>query len=520
MKKRTHSLQQNETGLVSIVVTLIIMIVLTLIVLGFAQMARREQRLTLDRQLSTQAAYAAESGINDAKRAIFAKEADPNNPYNISGGSKNKNECPPDGDPGSNGDPNSILSSSKTSNKLSDSVSYSCLLINQVVEKQEFSNVSTAGSTIITYNAVDEDGEDLLSINALSLSWQSTDTGAPTIYSGPEAYPSLPQEPLWRSTKTNVGILRVDVIPVTDLSRGSLMNNQFTVFLYPGGNEEFVDYAPNNPNSDQQGKLIHARCNGPDVSAGKKYFCNAQITNLSTLGSKFVLRVRSLYTDSRLEVGSPDPDSYSKGGQVEIDATGKAQDVLKRVRVRVPFPGAVPSSSAPENALDVAAGICKLISAAPGAGNTSDLCDGATPPAVVTNPSVNGNAQFASGCTVGVDPGCIAWTPSPSTPQYNYKQWFWNKSVNTGANFTGCTWSFGDGTTSHDKCQPGDSISHTYNMFGATASTPPTKCYTYTITLTRTFSDAPPAKYTDRRSVPSGTEGADWCRSHGGYKSF
>src|SRR5688572_1479839 len=62
--------QQKEAGMVAIMVTMILMIVISLIVLGFAQISRRNQRQTLDRQLSTQAFYAAETGINDAAELI------------------------------------------------------------------------------------------------------------------------------------------------------------------------------------------------------------------------------------------------------------------------------------------------------------------------------------------------------------------------------------------------------------------------------------------------------------------
>src|SRR5688572_7682214 len=62
----------KEAGLVSIMVTLILMIVISLIVLGFAQISRRNQRQALDRQLSTQAFYAAETGVNDVRDLIKA----------------------------------------------------------------------------------------------------------------------------------------------------------------------------------------------------------------------------------------------------------------------------------------------------------------------------------------------------------------------------------------------------------------------------------------------------------------
>jgi Tfp pilus assembly protein PilX len=68
MKKFT----QTEQGFVSIFVTTMLIIIVSLLVLAFAQVSRREQRQTLDTQLSSQAYYAAETGVNDAKAAIMA----------------------------------------------------------------------------------------------------------------------------------------------------------------------------------------------------------------------------------------------------------------------------------------------------------------------------------------------------------------------------------------------------------------------------------------------------------------
>ena len=45
----------KQRGMASIIITMITMVIITLIVLGFATLSRREQRQSLDRQLSTQA---------------------------------------------------------------------------------------------------------------------------------------------------------------------------------------------------------------------------------------------------------------------------------------------------------------------------------------------------------------------------------------------------------------------------------------------------------------------------------
>lgn len=62
--------KRDRDGVVSLVVTLFIMLIVSLVALSFATLMRREQRQALDRQLGSQAFYAAETGINDAMKAL------------------------------------------------------------------------------------------------------------------------------------------------------------------------------------------------------------------------------------------------------------------------------------------------------------------------------------------------------------------------------------------------------------------------------------------------------------------
>ena len=61
---------KDDKGLVSFMITIIMMLVITLIVIGFTQVSNRNRRESLDRQLSTQAFYAAESGVNEALKVL------------------------------------------------------------------------------------------------------------------------------------------------------------------------------------------------------------------------------------------------------------------------------------------------------------------------------------------------------------------------------------------------------------------------------------------------------------------
>ena len=58
-------LSRDEGGVVSILVTVVFILLLSMIVLAMAENSNREQRQSLDRQLSDQAFYNAESGISD-----------------------------------------------------------------------------------------------------------------------------------------------------------------------------------------------------------------------------------------------------------------------------------------------------------------------------------------------------------------------------------------------------------------------------------------------------------------------
>src|SRR5262245_1378660 len=124
----TFKLAKNQKGMVSILVTMVIMIVVSLIVLGFAKIIRREERQSLDRQLSTQAFYAAESGINDAVKKI---SDDIKNNVTV----PTKTSCDPD-------------NHYTTSNQLDGTtITYSCLLIDPTPNTLEYSSINTTSAT-------------------------------------------------------------------------------------------------------------------------------------------------------------------------------------------------------------------------------------------------------------------------------------------------------------------------------------------------------------------------------------
>ena len=92
-------------------------------------------------------------------------------------------------------------------------------------------------------------------------------------------------------------------------------------------------------------------------------------------GSSFIIHLVDYYDASNIQITAVD-NSGNKvkfiNGQAQIDVTGKAKNVLKRLQVRVPL-----SSSAQLPAFPVEGqNICKRLQSAAGATNFIDTSDG------------------------------------------------------------------------------------------------------------------------------------------------
>jgi len=335
---------RREAGMISIIVTLILMLVISLIVLGFATVSRREQRSSLDRQLSAQAFFAAESGINDARKVIIAK-VKANEPI------PEKTDCKPNSD--YNG---SAPAYSNPSNKLNadGTVSYPCLLVSTKLRTLTVSPVTAGGSS--TSLPLEPDGV----MTNLHIDWQALSTplavqiakckGAGT---SNDAFP-----------RNNVsewecpyGVVRMDIVPIgPTLSRLAMSSTnplgQKTIFFYPTNNSSEIiqPYALSN------GAVAEMKC---QEATG----CDVDVNGIPN--GNYMLRISGIYVDGAVTITAQSvikgPDLDLKNGQVEIDVTGKAQDVLRRIQVRLP----IASVETPDYALQSGSSICKRFLSSP-----------------------------------------------------------------------------------------------------------------------------------------------------------
>lgn len=352
------SLTSNEDGIVAISVSLIILLIVSLITLGFARLMQREQRQALDRQLSTQAFYAAESAINDARRSL--KE----------GKQISKTDCKDSADVPRYG---GTISSD-------GAVDYTCLLVDSALPDLRYSDIGVDNGRQIVVQTTAGSAQP---VGRLRIEWDRsalvTDFGATA---------NLPPYASWPSN-------RPDMLRVVVFKRSGGGYESRTFFVTPGVSDASgtgeVDYA-----SAVDPQIVLAHCATPNNS--REYACRVDIKG--SFGSNkrtgaydqgdTVVAITSVYknsTPSAVRVmaynSTPSAPSVSDttnqrlliNSQYRIDATGKASDVFRRLQVRV---SQALDYYRPERVIETTQTLCKRFITEP-ADTKADDADGCMP---------------------------------------------------------------------------------------------------------------------------------------------
>ncbi|MDB5185919.1 MAG: hypothetical protein JWL85_442 [Candidatus Saccharibacteria bacterium] len=334
---KPHSLHKNETGLVAIVVTMIMMFVLSLIVLSFFRVSQREQRQALDRQLSTQAFYAAESGINDAAEYL-------------------KTNTLPIDDTNCNAPPG-------YNNQIDGSgvITYSCLLMDPSPTSLEYDNIAAGESKVIPIKHQNNSG-----IDNLGLYWNFPDANRNNYTNCPSAivFPAA-----W-NTNCDAGMLRIDLVPISPgpFNRANLIDKTMTIFAVPlrSGAGGVATYSAGATGFGGQGTNVGVTCVAA-LTPTRPKGCYLRIAFTPPLYTQFYMKVMPVYKPASLTVCSPSCGSVAKelaDAQTVIDSTGKANDVLRRVQARVPSNNSF-FGPFPNYALESKDTICKRFLVAP-----------------------------------------------------------------------------------------------------------------------------------------------------------
>lgn len=290
--------KSDEQGVVSLIVTIILMMVISLIVISFARTSRREQRDSLDRQLSTNAFYAAESGINMARKAI----ADPTKQALLTS-TKYTSSCT---GAGSFSAAAGVKVPSDNIGSANSNATYTCLFVDPSVSSIEHSLTAEPYSFPLKRSGPGNLGQVDIYWDAGSTSGASY-TGCPSIGNNPQT---------WPTATCASGILRLEL---TD----NFVNN-YVYFIYPSNSP--ADNIPYATAASPTGTRYRANCN----AANQPQQCHFQ---LSGLNRPVYARVSSLYASYELSVKASGGQEFAEA-QVIVDATGKAADVQRRIQVR------------------------------------------------------------------------------------------------------------------------------------------------------------------------------------------
>lgn len=332
---------KDQRGMVAIFSVLVIMGILTLLTIGFSNITRQAQKRALDDHLNTQAFYAAESGISMAVKEIR------------DGQNESKESCK-EGWDGFNYDVDAGAG-----------IDISCLLVDLSLPDLVWSDVAVAGTGEPAVGFLQPESE---SADSLSIEWDCD--GQCDILDNSNLN-LLPADQWGQS----LGMLRVDLVPanIAPSDRGSLVAGSYSFYLYPreGGTTNEMTVSPG---IGGQGAALVTTCNSPG-----EYRCRANI-NLSAVSPSYYIRLQSFYNPVNVRVrgirsGAP---LQLVNGQAVVDVTGRANDVYRRLQVRVPiFPNASYLTGRHETfAVFGADSICKKYRGvpAPGSSYAEDIC--------------------------------------------------------------------------------------------------------------------------------------------------
>lgn len=327
----------DQRGLVSFMVTIIMMMVISLIVIGFTQVTNSNRREQLDRQLSMEAFYAAESGVNAAADVIKSSPSG----HIVAQSSCNGHTYP----------------AGATTLSTSPAVGYTCVLVSPIVPSI-VTNANPQTSSIFPLDPVNAAGAPA-SPSQLTFTWSASQGKTPT-NSGCQSANIFPKNDA--SYTCPFGMVRVDLLEVDNgwvsggLTVPTFAAHTVSLFLQPlaagGSSATLAGF------SAPKGMIIGA----PYDQATKTYTATVSLAPAAQ-ATQYYMRITTLYLDSpRIVVdgtGATGTLSFANA-QAIIDSTGKAEDVLRRVQVTIPLDQY--SSIIPEGAVQSVADVCKQFS--------------------------------------------------------------------------------------------------------------------------------------------------------------
>ena len=342
--------KKHETGAASLLVVMFMTIILTIVTIGFLRIALNEQRISTDDDLTSRAFFEAESGIEDARRAIQETLSG-----TLTDAQLNADNCDV---------PTPARYTDVLSSTAEFDIGYSCMLIDYTPESIR-SDLSSANQTrqyqIIPIN----EGGGTTNIRNIRLQWHM-DAPAPTGDGDVGAGVNL------RGNQTNIprygnwsfpAMMHVSFInyPAGNFGRADIIDSD--MWISPGNGSGstnpqriFNGGGSNSINPSVDGEVLVASCanNNNDFSCTMDFFFNSLPPS-----RRLEVRITNLYRPTSLEMTmtavNGDPLLFDEA-QAVVDVTGRAGAVYRRVEAVLDL--STPDLL-PEFAIQTASDICK-----------------------------------------------------------------------------------------------------------------------------------------------------------------
>lgn len=319
----------NSTGAASMVVVIFFSIIISIVTIGFIRLAINEQRQSTDLDLSQRAYYAAESGLEDARRAVGEYLSG-----ELLASELNADTCDvPDGYDG-------VLDTEFD-------IEYTCMFIDLTPADYEVSLDAPNQTKQVKLRALNPGGGSP-NIGSMTIEWHinaaspegdgllSADGGSYGLR-GATAN-NMPQFGSWGNTPA---MMEMQFIAYpNNITAASIRDN--VSFLSPNnggaGVNQQVFLAPSNPNPTVNGQVLPGECS--DVAVGE-FVCRATYNLNQANSNEIVLRMTNHYaaTNVRLTM-TTGPNSGGQtllfaDAQASVDVTGRASTVYRRVEANL-----------------------------------------------------------------------------------------------------------------------------------------------------------------------------------------
>jgi Tfp pilus assembly protein PilX len=378
-----HQRGNRQAGAVSLFVVIFAALLMIIVTVGFVQLMVKEQQQATSNDLSQSAYDSAQAGVEDAKRLLLLDQSCRNNtaPPSVNctaieaaltpvagQSSTNCDALSRAGLVGQTNDETIIQQNESDTNSASLNQAYTCVKIGVNTDDYKGS-LSVNGSGIIPIRGVS-------TFDTVEVSWFSKDdvtgTTSQTVgFPTTGADVSLPRMGTrWQANYPS--LMRTQLMQMGgsfklsdfDDSQAGNRSNANTLFLYPSAtgvaNEDFALDARRSPTNTPH----QVKCNDSFVDG--EYACQATIKLPSPIDGNNAnrnayLRLTSLYNGAHYKLRLKNGATYVQFNQVQpiVDATGRADNVFRRIQARVELTG---DFTYPEAAIDMQGNLCKNFS--------------------------------------------------------------------------------------------------------------------------------------------------------------